>query len=64
LRREPPAELDEEQPERGRFTEPGETGKSANSEPSYVLTELIITLLRKRVITDAEGKALLQKLLL
>lgn len=64
MRREPPAELDEEQPERDHFTEPGETAKSANSEPSYVLTELIITLLRKRVITDAEGKALLQKLLL
>jgi hypothetical protein len=34
-----------------------------SSEPSYVLNELIITLMRKRVLTDAEGKALLQKLL-
>jgi hypothetical protein len=29
-----------------------------------VLNELIITLMRKRVLTDAEGRALLQKLLL
>jgi hypothetical protein len=35
----------------------------ANGEQSYVLNELIIALMRKRVLTDAEGKAMLQKLL-
>ncbi len=37
--------------------------KSANSEPSYVLNELIVALMRKRVLTDTEGKAMLKKLL-
>jgi hypothetical protein len=36
---------------------------SANGEQNYVLNELIIALMRKRVLTDAEGKAMLQKLL-
>ena len=40
-----------------------ETAKSTHSEQSYVLNELIVALMRKRVLTDAEGKALLQKLL-
>jgi hypothetical protein len=38
------------------------TGGSGD-EQRYVLNELIITLIRKRVLTDGEGKALLQKLL-
>ncbi|HVB36318.1 MAG TPA: PilZ domain-containing protein [Candidatus Acidoferrales bacterium] len=40
------------------------TGPIENSspEPGYVLNELIITLMRKRVLTEAEGKALLKKL--
>jgi len=33
-----------------------------NPEPGYVLNELIITLMRKRVLTEVEGKALLKKL--
>jgi len=36
---------------------------SAIDEQRYVLNELIITLIRKRVLTDTEGKALLQKLM-
>ena len=36
---------------------------SAIYEQRYVLNELIITLIRKRVLTDAEGKTLLQKLM-
>jgi hypothetical protein len=35
----------------------------SNDEQRNVLNELIITLIRKRVLTDAEGKALLRKLL-
>ena len=35
----------------------------AGDEQRYVLNELIITLIRKRVLTDAEGKSLLQKLM-
>jgi hypothetical protein len=34
-----------------------------NGEQRHVLNELIIALMRKRVLTDAEGKAMLQKLL-
>jgi hypothetical protein len=36
----------------------------SNDEQRNVLKEPIITLIRKRVLTDAEGEALLQKLLL
>ena len=32
-------------------------------EPRFVLNELIITLMRKRVLSEAEGKSLLQKLM-
>jgi len=39
------------------------TEESASDEQRYVLNELIITLIRKRVLTDAEGKAMLQKLM-
>ena len=35
----------------------------ASHEQNYVLNELIIALRRKNVLTDVEGKALLQKLL-
>ncbi len=41
--------------------EPKET--NAKNEQHYVLYELIITLIRKGVLTDAEGKTFLQKLL-
>ncbi len=37
--------------------------QSANNEQQYVLNELIIALMRKHVLTDAEGKAMLKKLL-
>jgi hypothetical protein len=33
-------------------------------DKSYILGELILTLMRKQVLTDAEGKSFLQKLLL
>lgn len=36
---------------------------ASNDEQRYVLNELIITLIRKHVLSDAEGKALLKKLL-
>jgi hypothetical protein len=52
-----------EQPKNGDVVLPSETAKSANSEQTLVLNELIVALMRKRVLTDAEGKALLQKLL-
>jgi hypothetical protein len=38
--------------------------ESSNAEQRYVLNELIITLIRKHVLTDAEGKTLLKKLML
>ncbi len=37
--------------------------KSSKNEQYYVLNELIISLMRKGVLTDAEGKAMLEKLL-
>jgi hypothetical protein len=40
-----------------------ETEPTGDQEPRFVLNELIITLMRKRVLTETEGKALLQKLL-
>jgi PilZ domain-containing protein len=43
--------------------EPEQIEESVNGEQRYVLNELIIALMRKRVLTDAEGKAMLQKLL-
>lgn len=36
---------------------------SAGHEQRYVLNELIVLLIRKQVLTDAEGKALLKKLM-
>jgi len=52
-----------EQPKNADLVLPGETAKSANSGQTFVLNELIVALMLKRVLTDAEGKALLQKLL-
>jgi len=46
---------------RARGSEPPE--KNAKNEQYYVLNELIISLMRKGVLTDAEGKAMLEKLL-
>jgi hypothetical protein len=37
--------------------------KAPSQEQNYVLNELIIALMRKNVLSDLEGKALLQKLL-
>jgi PilZ domain len=37
--------------------------KNGKNEQYYVLNELIISLMRKGVLTDAEGKAMLEKLL-
>jgi hypothetical protein len=37
--------------------------ESGGREQAYVLNELIIALMRKRVLTDAEGKAMLKKLM-
>lgn len=37
--------------------------QNASPEPGYVLNELINTLMRKRVLTEEEGKALLKKLM-
>jgi hypothetical protein len=38
-------------------------GPPPDFEPRFVLNELIITLMRKRVLSEAEGKSLLQKLM-
>jgi hypothetical protein len=40
----------------------GAPEKNAKNEQYYVLNELIISLMRKGVLTDAEGKAMLEKL--
>lgn len=57
-----PPEFHEEEPmtviDRGPEREAG-----ANSESSFVLNELIIALMRKRVLSESEGKQLLQKLM-
>ncbi len=48
-----------------RVPEPEARGapeKNAKNEQYYVLNELIISLMRKGVLTDAEGKAMLEKL--
>jgi hypothetical protein len=36
---------------------------SNGNETSYVLNEVIIALMRKRVLSDGEGKVMLQKLI-
>jgi hypothetical protein len=56
-----PPELDE--PETGAtFTHEPVHEASRSAEPGFVLNELIITLVRKRVLSESEGKQLLQKL--
>lgn len=40
-----------------------EAERSGDLEPKFVLNELIIALMRKRVLSEAEGKVLLQKLM-
>jgi PilZ domain-containing protein len=37
-------------------------GETSRNESSYVLNEVIIALMRKGILTDGEGKAMLQKL--
>jgi hypothetical protein len=37
-------------------------GKTSRNESSYVLNEVIIALMRKGILTDGEGKAMLHKL--
>ena len=37
-------------------------GEISNNESSYVLNEVIIALMRKGILTDGEGKAMLHKL--
>lgn len=53
-------------PERQPVAAPREESpppQNANPEHGYVLNELIITLMRKRMLTEDEGKALLKKLM-
>lgn len=52
-----PPELTEEEPVERPSVEAG-----ANTEPGFVLNELIIALMRKRVLSESEGKELLRKL--
>jgi hypothetical protein len=42
----------------------GASSSASAHDESYILGELILTLMRKHVLTDPEGKAFLQKLLL
>ena len=52
------------QPQMLESSGPGQRAGSANNnEQQYVLNELIIALMRKQVLTDAEGKAMLKKLI-
>jgi hypothetical protein len=62
------AELSGEAPREAKALDledqPPETAAlDSGNEHRYVLSELILTLIRKQVLTDAEGKALLQKLM-
>jgi hypothetical protein len=54
-----PPELTEEEPAERSVLEPASNG---SAEPGFVLNELIIALMRKRVLNESEGKQLLQKL--
>jgi hypothetical protein len=40
----------------------GAAGEISSNESSYVLNEVIIALMRKGILTDGEGKAMLHKL--
>jgi hypothetical protein len=46
-----------------KITEDAMVSNTPRREQNYVLNELIIALMRKNVLSDTEGKALLQKLL-
>jgi len=37
--------------------------KASDSQPTYVVHELVVLLLQKGVLTESEGKSLIQKLL-
>lgn len=50
------------EPEARAQTERNAPQKSSKNEQYYVLNELIISLMRKGVLTDAEGKSMLEKL--
>jgi hypothetical protein len=39
------------------------TGNANSNEQQYVLNELIIALMRKQILSDAEGKAMRKKLM-
>jgi hypothetical protein len=39
------------------------TDAASGSEPKYVLNELILTLIRKRVLSESEGNVLLKRLM-
>jgi hypothetical protein len=41
---------------------PGALAESSSNESTYVLNEVIIALMRKGILTDGEGKAMLHKL--
>lgn len=41
----------------------GVVDATAASEPKFVLNELIVTLIRKNVLSEAEGTAMLKKLM-
>lgn len=56
-----PPELHEEEP-MGAVERSPVPEANVNGEAGFVLNELIIALIRKRVLTDSEGKQLLQKL--
>jgi hypothetical protein len=46
-----------------KLSEKVAVGNAPSNEQNYVLSELIIALMRKNVLSDVEGKALLRKLL-
>lgn len=56
-----PPELHEQGSEE-TFTHEPDREASRGAEPGFVLNELIITLMRKHVLSESEGKQLLQKL--
>lgn len=62
-----PADAEVNEAASGPTTAPAQvqskTEPTGDLEPKFVLNELIIALMRKRVLSEAEGKALLQKLM-
>jgi hypothetical protein len=57
-----PPELHEEEAAELVSHEPMRESR-ASAEPGFVLNELIIALIRKKVLSESEGKQLLQKLM-